>query len=389
MRDRRGVLRSVSYATAALFTASGASLEGFASAAVAQSSQPLSLPADGTSIDLRTIPTNGIFAEENSRSILSNFKYRRLGPDRIEVAIQRRRASDGQDFGPPQLSAGLPFLVLSPNARLDWSQLRPLLAGRVGSRATYAAVDPASATEPSTQRVGELLVADRRSMQTPLGLVEVIEYVDDYEISGTTAQGQNFRRKSTTRLLISPSLGVPVNIDHSSEFGQSQHSSIAYIEGINVPGIPVARMPFAAEARVEFMPPFWEARALGAIFQCNFDAGLANLQRPDRIGRRCDVMRVAHAPGRQILWNLEIEERRDRSRNIDVMAVQRVLLAAYMETAPSRPPQELARRFGKHYGFSENDVNRAYRQDPTIETVNGQYFTLSIGRQTLSISRRG
>lgn len=387
MRERREVLGAVGCGAVALLVAGGGSIKGFTSSAFAQSPQPLSLPADGTIIETRALPTNALLSEEDSRVGLSTFRYRRSGMDRIEVTIQSRRASDGQAMGDPRTVAGLPFMVLPTDARIDWAQLRTLLAGRVGSRASYTAVTPANATQSSLERAGEVIVAGRRSIQTPLGLIDVIEYVDDHRVSGTTPQGREFVNSFITRLFLVPALGIPVKMEFTSEIGPTIRHSITYVEGVTIPGISPARMPFKPETRIEFMPPFWEARALGAAFQCNFNAGLANLQRPDRIGRRCEVMGVPNSRGGRILWGLDIEEERNRTSIVEAMAVQRVVLSAYMETDAPRPPQDLAQRLASHYGFSASSIEQAYRRDAAID-IGGDFFTLIIGRQGIAIERR-
>ncbi len=389
MRERREVLGAIGCGAAALVLAGGGSTKGLTSSAFAQSQQPLSLPADGTIIETRNLHTNALYSEED-RAGLATYRYRRAGSDRIEVTVQSRRASDGQAMGDPRTFAGLPFLFLPPPtaARLDWTQLRTLLAGHVGSRASYTAVIPANATQSSLERAGEVIVADRRSIQTPLGLIDVIEYVDDQRVSGTTPQGREFVNRFITRLFLVPALGIPVKMEFTSEVGPTISHSISYIEGVTIPGLSPARMPFKPETRIEFMPPFWEARSLGAAFQCNFNAGLANLQRPDRIGRRCEVMGVPNSRGGgQILWGLDIEEGRNRSSIVETMAVQRVVLSAYMETDAPRPPQDLARRLASHYGFSASHVEQAYRRDAPID-IAGDFFTLIIGRRGIAIEQR-
>jgi hypothetical protein len=249
-------------------------------------------------------------------------------------------------------------------------------------------VTPANATQSSLERAGEVIVADRRSIQTPLGLIDVIEYVDDHRVSGTTPQGREFVNRFIARLFLVPALGIPVKMEFTSEVGPTISHSISYIEGVTIPGLSPARMPFKPETRIEFMPPFWEARSLGAAFQCNFNAGLANLQRPDRIGRRCEVMGVPNSRGGgQILWGLDIEEGRNRSSIVETMAVQRVVLSAYMETDAPRPPQDLARRLASHYGFSASHIEQAYRRDAPID-IGGDFFTLVIGRRGIAIERR-
>lgn len=363
MRQATRGLRQCAGRIAALLLVAVATISG---PAVAHAPPGVAMPADGASYRLRLLNLRDASASEDRRTTVTQ-QVRRLADDSVEISF-----ASGTNRG--RVVAPVPFLALPPDVVLDAAPLRHLMAGRVGDRAAFVAASTPAAGGTAVHFAGQVVVSDRRTIQTPLGAVEVVDYVSDTRVSGVTPRGDPFQRTEILRRSIVPALGITVRVETATEFGASTSRGIGFVESIDLPPTTVARSPFEPGRRVEFMPPLWEADALAAVFACRFEVGLER-----RLGRHCTALQLPSPRGGQHVWRIEIEES-------DSGDVQRVALVARSDPTAPRPPLDLAQRFGQHYGFAANAIAQAYAR-PSRTVIDATEFTLTLA-SGLVIERR-